>query len=240
MSESGYTGGVIKRRSGWLIPLAVFVVTAVLSLFVLIYYLAPPPAALIQDRPSPTGLRDPVTLQIGSTRLTIPANYILYASARRGGERSEVALAAELPDWQGYSPERAPIFSGNAADSPVIYLLIRNEPLSLTETERLERIYLSYVTNPAGEPGPFGLTHYIFRDDSGYRDEDLFVGQSDDAPVVLRCVRLSNRVPSPTCLRDQQLQHGLALSYRFKRAHLAEWKEIARGADRLVSGFGAK
>ena len=38
-------GEPIQKRSGWLLPLAVFVVTAALSALVLYYYLGPRPAA---------------------------------------------------------------------------------------------------------------------------------------------------------------------------------------------------
>jgi hypothetical protein len=116
-------------------------------------------------------------------------------------------------------------------------MLIREEDLDLSEADRLQRIYLSYVADPAGKPGPFGLTEYAFRDDSGYRGEDLFVGQGTTGPVVLLCVRFSQQVPSPSCLRDVRLKRGVALSYRFKRAHLANWHEIADGIGELVQSF---
>ena len=47
-------GEPIQKRSGWLLPLAVFVVTAGLSALVLYYYLGPRPAAFVRDTPSPT------------------------------------------------------------------------------------------------------------------------------------------------------------------------------------------
>ncbi len=227
----------IKQRSGWLIPLAVFVVTAVLSAVILLLYLAPAPTSFIEEHPSPTSRADPIKLSVNGYSLTIPANYIIYSSARQGGPRKDVALFTTFPDFRGYSDWENQAFTSNAADASVIYMLIREEDLNITEVERLQRIYLGYVSDPAGKPGPFGLTQYSFRDDSGYRGEDLFVGQSASGPVVLRCVRFSQEVPSPSCLRDVRLKRGVALSYRFKRAHLANWHEIADGISALVSGF---
>ncbi|HEY4115959.1 MAG TPA: hypothetical protein VGM17_18020, partial [Rhizomicrobium sp.] len=107
----------------------------------------------------------------------------------------------------------------------------------LSESQRLQRIYLDYVVYPRGQPAPFGLTEYQFRDDSGYRGEDLFVGQIGKHVVVLRCDRKSAHVPSPSCLRDERLPQHLSLSYRFKRAQLSRWKEIAIGVDRLMHRF---
>jgi hypothetical protein len=239
MSRGDNLDDTIQQRSGWLIPIGVFAVTAVLSALLLLFYLAPTPTSFIEADPAPTSRTDPITLSVGAVKLVIPANYILYKSARQGGARPDVALVATYPDFHGYSDWRSQLFVGNAVDSPVIYMLIRQEPLDLTEAERLQRIYLNFVSDPAGEPGPFGLTQYTFRDDSGYRGEDLFVGTTPAGPVVLQCVRFSQQVPSPSCLRDMRLKRGVALSYRFKRAHLADWRAIVTGIDVLVQTFRA-
>ena len=74
-------------------------------------------------------------------------------------------------------------------------------------------------------------------DDSGYRGEDLFTGRLGTRLVVLRCVRMSANVPSPSCLREVRLTRHAALSYRFKRAQLSRWREIASGVDELMHSF---
>lgn len=227
----------VKQRSGWLIPLAVFVVTAVLSALFLLFYLAPAPTSFIEEHQSPTSHTDPVRISLGGLSLDIPANYLLYASARQGGDRKQIELFAKFPDFHGYSDWESQTFNGNGPDSPVIYMLIREEPFNLGEEERLKRIYLNYVADEQGKPGPFELTEYTFRDDSGYRREDLFVGDMQGHPVVMRCVRFSQDVPSPSCLRDVRLSNAVVLSYRFKRALLANWRDIATGVNGLVRTF---
>lgn len=230
----------VKQRSGWLIPLAVFVVTAGLSALFLLYYLAPPPTSFIEEHPTPTSRTDAVSVSVNGAAFTIPANYMIYSSARSGGTRKDLSLWAIYPSFHGYTDWESSTFSGNSADSPVIYMLIREDRFNINEQARLQRIYLNYVVSPAGKPGPFGLTQYTFRDDSGYRKEDLFVGQTDKGVVVLRCVRLSQDVPSPSCLRDERIGKNTALSYRFKRTHLADWRDIAAGVDTLVASFRKK
>lgn len=237
MSRSDQFDDTIRQRSGWLIPIGVFALTALLSAIVLLYYLAPTPASFIEERPSPTSRTDPIAISVNRVGFTIPANYILYKSARQGGARKDVALVTTYPDFKGYSDWQSQTFSSNAPDSPVIYLLIREEPLNLTEAERLQRIYLNFVSQTDGKPGPYGLAEYAFRDDSGYRGEDLFVGGTAEHPVVLRCDRLSQQVRSPSCLRDVRLKRGVAVSYRFKRAQLADWRQIADGVDQLIQSF---
>jgi hypothetical protein len=204
---------------------------------ILVYYLAPNPTSLIEEHPRPTSHGEAAQLRIGGLSFTIPANYLLYASARNGGARREVALYAELPDFHGYSEDEAPVFSGNGTNSPIVYLLIREEAFNLPEASRLQRIYLDDVVDVRGRKGPFGLDEYAFRDDSGYRGEDLFVGRTARGIVVMRCVRFAREVPSPSCLRDEPLGGDVALSYRFKRSQLSKWRQIADGADRLVASF---
>ena len=238
--SAGEEDGTVKQRSGWIIPIAVFLVTAGLSAIFLLYYLVPTPASFIEEHPAPTSRTDPISLSVGGLKLTVPANYIIYARSRQGGPQRQLELFTTFPDFHGYSYWYASDFTGNAPDSPAIFMLVRQDQFKISEADRLSRIYMEYVTNRKGAPGPFGLTQYTFRDDSGYHAEDLFVGQVDGQPVVLRCVRFSIQVPSPSCLRDMRLQHGITLSYRFKRAHLGHWAEIAQGIKTLAASFGAK
>ncbi len=241
MSRAGdeYEQGA-RRHSGWLIPAAVFLVTAALSAGFLLYYLAPAPTSFIEEHPAPTSRVNSVALTVGGRHFTIPANYLPYRSTRQGGERKEVALYAALPDFRGYNDAEAHTFAGNLPDSPVVYMLLRDERINLTEVERLRRIYSGYVAESKGRPGPFGLTEYAFRDDSGYRGEDLFVGELGGKLIVLRCVRLSQNVPSPSCLRDVRLTKNVGLSYRFKRSQLSRWREIALGVQSLIHSFMEK
>ena len=236
MSRSDDIDEPIRRRSGWLIPLAIFIVTAGLSALFLLYYLAPRPS-FTGERPFPTARTDVVALSVGGLSMRVPANYLLYSSARQGGDLKEAAMIAVLPDFRGYEDGDAEAFTGNAQDSPIVYMLLREDQINLPEDERFRRIYVNYVANDQGKPGPFGLTQFTFRDDSGYRGEDLFVGQTPKGMVVLRCVRLSQSVPSPSCLRDVPLNKNVALSYRFKRAHLAQWREMGDGVTALMHRF---
>lgn len=227
----------IRERPGWILPVAVFAITAALSGAVLLYYFAPPASVLLEERSAPTERTDRVSLVVGGVSFSIPSNYIRYKSARRGGTFSQVALFAALPDFRGYSDQDAAIFLGNAEDSPIVHILLHVQEMKLSEKDRLERVYLGYVADPKGAAGPYGLAQYHFRNDSGYRGEDLFVGRVGTALVLLRCERLTDAVPSPGCLRDTHLSRHASVSYRFKLAQLSRWREIATGVDSLMHAF---
>jgi len=237
MSLSRNDDETIRKRSGWLIPLGVFAVTFLLSAMFLLLYLAPSAPSLFEEQLAPTSRGDIIRVSVHGRRFNIPAKYMEYASTRQGGERREVALFALVPEMTGWSNWDADTFAGNSPDSPVIYLLLRNDTVGLNETERLKRVYLDYAADERGAPGQFGLTQYAFRPDSGYENQDLFVSQTDSGPVVLLCERLGGNVTSPNCRRDMLVASGVSLTYRFKRSHLYQWRDIAAGVDRLMASF---
>lgn len=239
-SRPGDTDTAIRKHSGWLVPLVLVALTGTLCALFLLYYLAPNPNSLIEEHTSPSAAVYRVQLRVGRVSLTVPANYLPYPSERSGGPRREVAFYAELPDFHGFSDSTAEDFVGNSPDSRVIHILITREAFDVAESARLKRIYLNEVVDPRGRPGPAGLVEYVFRSDSGYRGEDLFVGWDRGADIVMRCTQPGPDVPSPNCIREVQYAPGILLSYRFKRSHLADWRRIAGGVERLVSTFATQ
>jgi len=233
MSGTGQKGE-IHRHSGWVIPAGFFFVILLLSGLFLGWYLRPGPKLAA----APTDQSTLVQVTVRGTPFAIPANYIESSAARAGGEMDSLALAVLFPSWRGYSEGQARLFTGNAPDSPVIRLSLRGSPNYLDERARLDRIYMPYIRDPKGSVGPFGLTQYAFASNTGYERDDLFAGQNDKGLVLLLCERASAELPSPNCLAiDRPLARNLSFSYRFKRAYLARWREMAAGVDGLIMKF---
>ena len=223
----------VHGHSGWLIPLGLVFAILLLSGLFLGWYLRPGPKVA-----QATDKSNVVALTVGGAAFAIPANYIETPAARAGGALGAVTLAALFPSWRGYSDAEARAFAGNAPDQPVIHLALRGNAGNLSTADRLARIYLPYVTDQNGAGGPFELTQYGFRPDSGYARSELFVGHAA-MPVLLLCEKDAPDLPSPNCIAvERPIAQGLTLSYRFKRAYLARWREIAAGADALVRKFG--
>lgn len=235
--SGGDFGGKIRRRSGWLIPLAVFVVTAALSSLILAYYLAPTPPELMEEQPAPTDDTALVALHVGETGFHIPANYLPFASTRKNARFDAVSLVALLPGLEGYALNHAQDFANAGPDSNVINMKLRSDKNARSEEEQMQRIYLPQVVSPDGTPAMYGLTHYAFKPDAGYPDEELFVGMTNAGIMVLRCSNPGTGLPAPSCLRDLSLGNGIALSYRFKRNHLEDWREIDADMRALAGSF---
>jgi hypothetical protein len=230
-------GARVRQRSGWLIPLAVFVLTAGLSAAMLVFYLAPSAPELVEEQPAPTDSTSIVALNVGGQSFHIPASYLPYASARKGGARQEVSVELLLPDLAGYTLGEADAFASNAKDSRLLNILIRADRTTLPEQERFDRIYKPLFVNENGTQALYGLTKYNFRPESGYHNEELFVGQGENGPVMLRCTVVSPVAPAPSCLREMPLASGLSFSYRFKRVHLERWREIDADLHALVGSM---
>jgi hypothetical protein len=224
----------VHRHSGWLIPGAFLFAILLLSGLFLGWYLRPGPRSQV----SPTGQSSLVKLRLHGSSFAVPANYIENARARAGGDMDALTLVALFPSWQGYSEGQARLFSGNAPDAPLVRLSMRGDTNGLKARERLERIYRPSLADTRGEQGPFGLTQYGFVPDSGYGDDDLFAGGNENELILFLCERASTQFPSPSCLAiDRPLAPDLSYSYRFKRAYLAHWREIATGVDQLIARF---
>lgn len=226
----------VRRRSAWLIPLSVFGVTFVLSAVLLLYYLAPRDN-LFNEQAAPTSRSDIVALSVAGRPFHIPANYLMYDSARGGGEKATITIYALLPDLSGWSNWATDAFASNAPDSDVVFLTIHKDKLGVKEGDKLTRVYADYLADRSGHEGLYGLHQYAFRSDTGYRGQDLFVGQTESGTVVLRCDQLAPEVPSPSCLRETPLAPGVSLTLRFKRAHLESWRDITVKVEHLLASF---
>ena len=228
----------VHQHSGWWFPAAILLAIAVLSGAFLLYDLRPGMA------PKGVGRTDdmaPVRLDVGALSLTVPANYLDNRTARDGGAQTAVTLSALLPDMRGYSAADARLFQGNPPDSPLVRLFLRTDEKEMGAAERLQRVYGPYLGDANGKPGGFGLTQYAFRPDSPFGRFDLFAGAEGGRMLLFVCERADVELASPGCLvTGQTVAPNVGFSWRFKRAYLARWQEIAGGVARLMARFGAR
>ena len=228
----------IHQHSGWVIPLGLGAVILVLCALVLLYDLRP--AALFRNN-APSADSSFVSLSLRGVQLEVPGNYLESRASRRGGDVDVLALSAVLPNLRGYSAADAGFFLSNAADSPVVHLMLRGDTNSLSPQDRLSRIYIPYITDPKGAPDQFGLTRYTFREGTGYERSDLYQGNSAAGLLLLLCERPAQDLPSPNCLAiDRPVAPGVTLSYRFKLAQLSQWRRIDAGVTGLIAHFMKK
>jgi len=217
-----------KEDSSLTLPLTIIGVTLLVSAGFLYYYFGPSYNELTGNVADPSASKSPVSVSVEGHDFRIPANHMRYPKDRRGGTRDRVALYALLPRFEPFSPGKKEVFETERIDSPIIYFEISGHQFALDEKGRFERLYKEHIVDLAGSQGPDGLTRYEFDGTTGYKDEDLFaLGIDSDQPVLIRCYRETATIPMPDCRRDDvRISDDLAVSYRFKRHWLADWRTI--------------
>jgi hypothetical protein len=149
-------------------------------------------------------------------------------------------MQALLPEIAPYSADQAEAFGDTTASSKVLSMLLHPTKANLTEQQRLERIFLPQVKSRDGTRSDHGLTYFEFQDESGYANQELYIGQdSRGATAVLLCDRPGPEVTAPACRRDIDFTSGLGLSYEFKRGFLPQWRNIDQRVVDLVTSFRA-
>src|ERR1700760_275763 len=127
----------IHQHSGWLIPLGLALVILALSGAFLLYDLRPG-TGLFRNN-SPTADASAVQVSVRGVKFEIPGNYLDARTSRRGGDLDVMGFSALLPDMRGYSAADATLFLSNAADSPVIHLVLRGDTNGRNGADRLAR-----------------------------------------------------------------------------------------------------
>ena len=189
-------------------------------------------AVLSGASPDPT----PVELVIAAERLSIPANMIRSARARRGGAVERVDLALHWPTLAGFSDALAGVFRDASPEAPVIYAAIVPREMPVDSTGRLETVYARFFVGKAS-PGPNGLVGRELGEESGYGGEIVYFAPSEARPFVARCLADTVTDVPATCLRDVNLGQGLSLNYRFNRSLLGDWADLDAGIRRLAARF---
>lgn len=227
----------VHERPAWLIPAAVMAGVIVFSAAFAYYYFGPTPSELLGLDPRASESTEQVDVEIGEMRFLIPANFTRYPLQRIGGLQDEIDLHALLPELSPYSQNRQQDFESNAEDADAIHFKIFKADDLLPASRRLDDVYSRHLVNHEPVDGPYGLSVYNFAETSGYRDQTLFTAELENDTLLLMCFDPSEIVFSPSCTRTFHLQDNIAITYRYKRAHLENWHRIDTTLAALVRSF---
>ena len=245
--EQTYTssGEVLREESSWRYPLTILAITLGLVAVFLYVYVGPGVDELQGATLKPTISDERTTLTVGDVTLTVPASHTLYPRDRRPGEREALPLWAAWPRMDGYTAARRLDFLENRPNARRIDIVVEEKNSPLTESERLEVLYLPQTVDGTGRPAEHGLTRYTFRQGSatqpasGYADKTMYLGEAPDSvQAVLFCYddREDAAVP-PDCYRQFDLTDRVTVKYYFKRPYLPEWRRIDARVHELIERF---
>ncbi|CAG1012566.1 MAG: hypothetical protein F9K19_07125 [Rhizobiaceae bacterium] len=163
---------------------------------------------------------------LGNDVLAVPANAIRFESARRNGVAERLDLYLHWPDMTGYSPAAAADFNRPGDQGRILFLRFEPRTMSRDMSGRYDPIY-SKLVDPAGTPGPAGVTFHRFKDKAGYLDEVLAVAGTAGEPLVARCLTGPAAENSfAPCERDLHVGDFLSLTYRFPLGLLSDWQTL--------------
>jgi hypothetical protein len=171
----------------------------------------------------------PVPIIVAGVVFNVPPAAIRIPMQRRAGPQERIDLAYQ---WPQLTPP-APPTSGTAGLVPLLFVTIERSQDALAPAERLKSVYPRYLDQPP-RPDGGGLVVAPFRDGSPYQGEDVIYDPDRPDRFLVRCSRARSEFTWATCLYGRQVG-GAALTFRFPRQWLADWRCIKDGIDRLIT-----
>jgi hypothetical protein len=219
-----------QRAAGGLlaVPIAIMVVACVLALVYVTYVLRPRAELAVQTRELPA-----VPIVVADTLFRVPPRALRVSLQRRSGRQDRLDLVFF---WPSLAPAAEPTDEDLAAAAARIFVTIAPNDQLFSPAERLKEIYPRYASKNASS-GPDGLTALPFLDETPYQGEDLLYDESAPDRFLARCTR-DRRSATGTCLYERNVGQA-AVTLRFPRALLVEWRAMVAGTDRLLEQLQA-
>ena len=171
----------------------------------------------------------PIT--VGGMLFNVPSGAIRMRLQRRSGAQDRIDLAFAWPSLSPPEPQKHVTAETVEETRVVVDCLLLSIALrgdELSADERFRTIYPHYLDQRSEERD--GLVGRGFLDDTPYHGEDLFVG--NNGAFVARCTR--DDLTPGICLVQRRVD-TVDMTFRFPRAWLGQWRDVAGSMDRLVT-----
>src|SRR5579872_2014358 len=171
----------------------------------------------------------PIT--VGGMLFNVPSDAIRMRLQRRSGAQDRIDLAFAYPSLSPPEPQKH-VTADTVEETPVVIdrlllsIALRSDDLS--PDDRLRTIYPRYLDQRAEERN--GLTGRSFLNDTPYHGEDLFIGNG--GAFVTRCTR--DDLTPGICLTQRRID-TVDMTFRFPRAWLTDWRDVAEAMEKLVA-----
>jgi len=221
-----------RPRRGHLIPIVLSGLIAACAVVLVAYLLWPTWGSGSAASNDPSRL--PVS--VGATLFNVPLHAFRVKVQKHSGPQERVDLGFLYPSLEApEAPKHVSAATVEDAVQPIdrIFLSIAAHHDVLAPDMRLRTIYPRYLDGTSS-PAEDGLTVRAFRDGSPYAGEDLFVAETPQ--LAARCTR--DAATPGMCLGERRIG-GADLTFRFPRAWLAQWRDVAGAMDRLVAQLGS-
>jgi len=171
-------------------------------------------------------------VSIGNTLFNVPTKAVRVKVQRRTGPQERVDLNFIYPSLEAPEAPRhvtLETVEENLPDIDRIFVSIAAHHDALSPDERTRTIYPRYLDQTSGSLQD-GLSIRPFRDNTPYASEDLVYSSSPQ--IIARCTR-DGKTPG-MCLSERRIE-GADLTFRFPRAWLDKWRDVAGAMDQIIS-----
>lgn len=187
-----------------------------------------------------------IPMTVAGTLFNVPPAAVRAAVQRHPGAHERIDLVFLWPSLappaaDGQAAAKASIADGSDA-APVpstdqrVFVTIAGLGAVLAPAVRLRTIYPRYI-EPQATAGPDGLAILPFRAGTPYEGEDLVYLAEKPEEFFALCSRPVRTLPG-TCIQERSLD-AAAITLRFSREWLQDWRSVAAGFDRLVAQLHA-
>lgn len=184
-------------------------------------------------RQAPVGEPDRVPVDVSGTLFIVPTRAFRIKVQKHSGPQERVDLAFVYPSLA--PPDGPRRVSADTIEQEVLlppdrlFVSIVAHGNALAPDMRARTIYPRYLEAPNAAPHD-GLSSRPFRDGSPYNAEDLFFAQSPS--LVARC---SRDAATPGMCLSERREGNADLTFRFPRAWLAQWRDVASAIEKLTT-----
>jgi hypothetical protein len=212
-----------RHRASHVLPIALAALVGAGAIIIVAYLLWPTWST------ESSGAPDRLPVSIGGTLFNVPVGAIRMKVQRHSGPAERIDLDFGFPSLEPPQPH----ISADEIDEKMqpidrIFLSIAAHQNSLAPEMRVRTIYPRYLEQASTPDG--GLTVRAFRDGSPYGGEDLLLA---NAPAfTARCTR--DAATPGMCLSERRIE-GADLTFRFPKAWVAHWRDVAGAMDRLTA-----
>jgi hypothetical protein len=210
----------VRRNGAFVLFAAFFVGTAAIAVALVAYLLAP----RVPDT-GPPAESPPLPIVVAGQVFNVPADAIRIPLQRHAGPQERIDLAYL---W----PELTPPQSHVAGAGPRLFVTIEAAQTTLSPAQRLRSVYPRYVDEaPVVDPG--GLTVSAFAEGTPYQGEDVIYDANAPDRFLVRCSRPHSGPTLAMCLYERPVG-AAAVTFRFSREWLADWRGVMAAVDRLI------
>ncbi|MBH5368152.1 hypothetical protein [Bradyrhizobium glycinis] len=175
---------------------------------------------------------DKLPVSVGGTLFNLPVTAIRMKIQRHSGPQERIDLDFLYPSLEPPgAPKHVTSDTAEAALQSIdrIFLSIAAHHDALSPEQRTATIYPRYLDQAAASPAD-GLTMRMFRTDTPYGSEDLY--SAANPALTARCTR--DAATPGMCLAERRVG-GADLTFRFPRAWLSQWREVAEAMEKLTA-----